>query len=31
MKYWVESDKERYAAPTIDPIDAFFKGIAAGV
>jgi len=29
MKYLVESDKERQAEPPVDPIDAFFKSIAA--
>jgi len=29
MKYLVESDKERQAEPPADPIDAFFKSIAA--
>ena len=31
MKYLVESDKERQAEPPVDPIDAFFKRIAATV
>jgi hypothetical protein len=31
VKYLVESDKERQAEPPIDPIDAFFKSIAATV
>jgi len=31
MKYLVESDKERQAEPPVDPIDAFFKSIAATV
>jgi len=29
MKYFVESGKERQAEPPTDPIDAFFKSIAA--
>jgi hypothetical protein len=29
MKYLVESDKERQAEPPVDPIDTFFKSIAA--
>jgi hypothetical protein len=31
MKYLVESDRERQAEPSLDPIDAFFKSIAATV
>ena len=31
MKYLVESDKKRQAEPPVDPIDAFFKSIAATV
>jgi hypothetical protein len=31
MKYFVERDKERQAEPPVDPIDAFFKSIAATV
>jgi hypothetical protein len=31
IKYLVESDKERLAEPPVDPIDAFFKSIAATV
>jgi hypothetical protein len=31
MKYLVESDKERQAEPPVNPIDAFFKSIAATV
>jgi hypothetical protein len=31
MKYLVESDKERQAEQPVDPIDAFFKSIAATV
>jgi hypothetical protein len=31
MKYLVKSDKERQAEPPVDPIDAFFKSIAARV
>jgi hypothetical protein len=31
MKYLVESDSERQAEPPVDPIDAFFKSIAAAV
>jgi hypothetical protein len=31
MKYLVESDKERQAEPPVDPIDTFFKTIAATV
>jgi hypothetical protein len=31
MKYLVESDEERQAEPRVDPIDAFFKSIAATV
>jgi hypothetical protein len=31
MKYLVESDKEIEAEPPVDPIDAFFKSIAATV
>jgi hypothetical protein len=31
MKYLVESDKERQAEPPVDPIDAFFRRIAATV
>jgi hypothetical protein len=31
MKYLVESDKERQAEPPVDPIDEFFKSIAATV
>jgi hypothetical protein len=29
MKYLVEGDKERQAERPVDPIDAFFKSIAA--
>jgi hypothetical protein len=28
MKYLVASDKERQAAPPVDPTDAFFKSLA---
>jgi hypothetical protein len=31
MKHLVESDRERQAEPTVDPIDAFFKSTAATV
>jgi hypothetical protein len=31
MKYLVECDKERQAEPPVDPIDVFFKSIAATV
>jgi hypothetical protein len=31
IKYLVESDEERQAEPPVDPIDAFFKSIAATV
>jgi len=31
MKYLVESNEERQAEPPVDPIDAFFKSIAATV
>jgi len=31
MKYFVESPKKRQAEPPVDPIDAFFKSIAATV
>jgi hypothetical protein len=31
MKYLVQSDKERQAEPPVDPIDMFFKSIAATV
>jgi hypothetical protein len=31
MKYLVESDEKRQAEPSVDPIDAFFKSIAATV
>ena len=31
MKYLVESDKKRQPEPPVDPIDAFFKSIAATV
>jgi hypothetical protein len=31
MKCLAESDKERHAEPPVDPVDAFFKSIAATV
>jgi hypothetical protein len=31
MKYLVERDKERQTEPPVDPVDAFFKSIAATV
>jgi hypothetical protein len=31
MKYLVESDSERHAEPPVNPVDAFFKSIAATV